>query len=426
MRKTTIVSIALASMVFLFPMLALAEHGEISAAQAGGSVDKINKASSEDTVAANLAGTLIEIGNTTSANTTVIIRVANSSGGTDDVTVEVTPKTKLVTNGGKNLKLDEWIAGDPLVVKGIKNNNSGEIVASQITNKAMNQHHRAINGWIKEIRKSENEVDVSWANKVYTLNLKDAKIVAGLKNPATIEDLQAGDRIRARVTDDQDGNNLTWDASILVVLRRGETLFMRVTRWVVPAEIVELPDDCSVLPATLTVKILTNRFFEKGDVNNLIGEPGDTLEVTVSDTTQFRRRYFGNSLLCEFAEGDHVNILGRLNEETGQLDATIIKNNSIQMLGVATKVGIVDSIDEANKKLEIHLSEAGSATYTITANDSTEYYERTASSTLEAAEFSDIQTGDRVRVRGVLNRNSKNIAAEVILILPPLAEESSS
>jgi hypothetical protein len=114
-----------------------------------------------------------------------------------------------------------------------------------------------------------------------------------------------------------------------------------------------------------------------------------------------------------------LNIIGRYNETTKQLDAKVIKNNTIQMLGVANKVGIVDTIDSANMVLTLHRQANDKKNYTITANTATKYYKKTtASSTLQVASFSDIKTGDRIRARGVLNRKSLNISANSLVVLP--------
>ncbi len=422
-----ILALALAAILAtsVFPALA-ADEGAISASQAGGSESEINNASSEATKKSEIVGSLIEIGNTTADNTTIVIRTTDANGQQVDQTIEVEKKTKLQNAAGGHSSLGDWIAGDQIVITGIMNTNSGEFVASRIRNMTMLRAQRGVNGWIKEIRTEKSEVDITYGNKTITLKISSTtRIVAGLKNPAVITDLLTGDRIRARAEDDRDGNPATWNAKTLVVLRRGTTLFMRVTRWVFPAKIVSLPDDTSTMPAVMTVEILSNRFYQKGDVNNLIGAPGEKIEVVVGSSTHLMRRFRGKCLLDEFTEGDEVNIIGRLDSESGRVDANVIKNNSIQKLGVWQMVGTVQTIDSANRTLSMKLGRNSQKEYTIKAESSTKVYKRNVKALNEVL-FSEIKVGDMLRTRGVYNRRSKAVSASVIVILPSSASTTAS
>jgi len=296
----------------------------------------------------------------------------------------------------------------------------------------MKKGYKGLNGWIKEIRADKNEVDITYGKTIQTLDLAQAKMVAGLKNPATVADLMVNDRIRARVVEDNDGNNSTWDAKTLVVLRRGGTLFMKVSRWVVPAKIVSLPEDLNAKEGIITVEILPNKFYQAGDVNNLIGAPGEKLEVKIDAKTQLRRRFMGKSLLGEFTEGDTVNILGRLNETSGQLEAKIIRNNSIQKLGTAVRVARIKSVDAANKKVTASYGKNGKE-FTITLGDKGKVFERVQENSedtkmvgLKEISISDLQTERRIRVRGMLNRRTGAVSAEAIVMLPATMEASNS
>lgn len=399
--------------VMALPALVKAEDGEATSVEAGASSAVLNAASSEATEKVKYEGTLIEIGNTTSSNTTLVVRVI-VNGANKDLTIEVNSQTAIHNGVGNKSDLSDWIAGDRVYFEGVKNTNSGEIIASRIRNRTMNQLHRGVNGWIKSIDTANNKAQVEWGRNVYTLDLSAARLVAGLKNPAAIGDLQAGDRVRARVTDDRDGNANTWKADTLVVLRRGDTLFMRVTRWVVPATIIEVPDTISADSNVIKVEVRPNRFYQKGDVNNLVGAPGTKLEVKIASTTQLKRKFMGNAILSEFSEGDMVNIVGRLNETTGQLDALIIKNNSIQVLGVASKLGTVESVDAAKNEIKASLGEA--KTYTIRVQSGAKIQKR-GSSGLSTITINDIKAGDKIRVRGTLNRRQLTITAREMVVL---------
>lgn len=371
----------------------------------------INTATAEDTFTTEETGTLIEIGNTTAAETTVIVRVTDDQGATADQTVEIDLEdTDLVTNDGTESDLSDWIAGDTLTYTAEQNTNSGSIQASKIKNRALRRTHLGKNGWITAIRADVQEVDVTWQNQTFTLDLTSAKIVAGVKNPATITDLKVGDRVRSRVIDDGDQNPATWDAKILVVLRRGNSLFMRVTRWVVPVKIVEL-DEEPVLPTTIKVEVLANRFYQAGDVNNLIGKPGDTLNVYIDAQTKLRRKFLGNCLITELSEGDQLQIIGRLNETTGNLDAKQIRNISIQKLGVARQIATVKAVI-AEKGQIIVTSKQLARSWQINVSASTKIYKQGAEITL-----ADIQAGDKLRVFGTANRTKKIVTAQKIAVL---------
>lgn len=407
--------------LFVSPFTAFAEEAvtaetdvstEVTAEEIGVSETQLNSATSEATQIVNEAGMLIEIGNTTAENTTIIVRVTANDGTTEDKTLEIDAKTKTFDMAGRTADLSDWIAGDQLSYTARYYTNSGSLVATRLTNRSFVSAHRGINGWIKAIRSEENEVDVSWANQIYTLNLSEAKMVAGLKNPASIEDLAIDDRIRARVVDDGDGNGLTWNANILVVLRRGDSLFMRVTRWVVPLKVTEVPDDLT-LPAIIKAEVQESKFFEKGDVNNLIGEPGTIISVEIDESTNLRRRFLGKAFLKEFSEGDMIRVIGRLSESTGNLVAKFVKNDSIQTLGVALKLGRVVAIDEDSQELNIELllTIKKNRDWTVRVTETTDVIKKN-----QEVSFSDIVVGNIVRTKGVANRPQKSVTADRIII----------
>jgi hypothetical protein len=370
----------------------------------------VNNATSEATESATISGTLIEIGNTTAQETTVVIRTTEN-GQTVDKTVEVSPANAiLTTDSGAKADLSDWIAGDQvsLVVKKFKN--SGRLVAEKVKNKSFKSNNKGVNGWIKAIRADKNEVDVLWGKNLYTVNLAGAKLVAGAKNPATISDLKLEDRVRLRVIDDGDKNPATWKAKILVVLRRGNDNFMRVTRWVVPAKIVSLPTDLS-LPTAIEVEVVDSKFYQKGDVNNLVGEPGTKVYIDISTSTQLVRRFLGKSLLSEYSVGDSILVVGRRNDATGHIDAKMIKNDSIQALGVAQRTGLVTSVDPSAGTISVKVLPVvrGQETVTVKVSTATKIFIDGKEMGLE-----DITIGDVIKAKGVFNRNSRAIDAKVI------------
>ena len=108
-------------------------------------------------------------------------------------------RNEIKTNNNRSADLSDWIAGDRIQYTAEEGDNSGELIATELKNISFRYNHHGRNGWIKEIRAEEDEMDVEWAGIIYTLNTADAKLVAGLKNPSNLEDFQVDDRIRARV-----------------------------------------------------------------------------------------------------------------------------------------------------------------------------------------------------------------------------------
>ena len=415
------------SLVLASPLYVLATETEdtveATAEEIGVSADAANTATEETTNVIKESGMLIEIGNTTAEETTIIIRVIEE-GISEDKTIQINANTEIKTNSNRSADLSDWIAGDRIQYTADEGDNSGELVATELKNLSFKYNHHGRNGWVKEIRADKDEMDVEWAGVIYTLNTEKAKMVAGLENPATLDDFQVDDRIRARVVNDGDSDANTWNAQIIVVLRRGETMFMRVTRWVVPAKIVEIPEDTSELPYVITAEVIASPFYQKGDVNNLIGAPGTEFTIEVNDKTKLVRRYLGKAVIGEFMEGDYIRVVGRLNDGTGNLDAVVIKNNSIQALGVSSRISEVTSIDTNANTIDVvpvgvknpftgmRFKLTTAATWTLVLDSEAKLYEAG-----EEISISDIEEGDIVRVRGVANRLQKTVATRALAVV---------
>ena len=278
-------------------------------------------------------------------------------------------------------------------------------------NRSFKGNSRGLNGWVKAVRAEANEVEVEWAGKIYTVKTTNAKMVAGLKNPAALADFQTGDRVRGRVTEDGDGNPLTVNGQILVVLRRGQDLFMRVTRWVVPAKITALPQDLT-LPTTIEAEVLPSKFYEQGDVNNLVGEPGAAIYIDITADTNLRRRYLGKALLSEFNVGDEVMVIGRRDESSGHILAQVLQNTSIQRVGIRYNLGKITAINSADKSFSLQLLPIGRAqTVTVQTADKTAYYQGR-----EKVDFSALEVEQTVKVRGTGSRTTQVITADHIAI----------
>ena len=146
---------------------------------------------------------------------------------------------------------------------------------------------------------------------------------------------------------------------------------------------------------------------------------GKVYQVNISEKTQLRRRFWGKSSLKEFAVGDEVNVIGRfLDEEKITIDAVLIRNHSIQrrwgvFFGkVLLNEGNVLTIETINRgELKVYV---GNTVKLVNRRG-------------ETIGLGDIQVGHRIRVKGVWDRDLKEIReTEEIkdFSLPPLPTKS--
>ncbi len=286
----------------------------------------------------NFAGVLIEIG-TTELPTTIIVADNKTKV---HYTVEVESSTILGKSNFGFTSLSDWIPGDQIRVIGELNKNTNTVTAQTLINLSfLPRKFRGINGWITNIDKEQGKITYTWMQKERTVRVTDrTKIVAGLKNPATLDDLQIGDRIRGRTF--VSGSEGDPEAKIIVVLRRGKNLFMKIRTFIPKVELVRI--NSTVVPTTLQVKILPTPTLRKNDVNNLIGTEGTLVTVNVTEDTILVRKYFGRTTLAEFTPGDVLHIVGRVNDD-GTVDAKLIKNESIWQTQLFGHVGIVKEVN---------------------------------------------------------------------------------
>jgi hypothetical protein len=291
----------------------------------------------EENVAMNFAGALIEIG-TTELPTTLIVE-------NNDTKVHYTVEA-LATTSIRPIDLLNWIPGDQVRVVGNLNKNTQTITANSLFNLSfIASQYDGFNGWITAIDKTASTFTYTWDNLSTTIKVSTStRIVSGLKNPATLADLKVGDRVRGRVFAN------TTDAKIVVVLRRGENLFMKIRTFVPNVELVRLSS--TVVPTTIQVKIIKTPGLKKNDVNNLIGTEGALITVNVTEDTILTRKYFGRTTLAEFQPGDNLRIVGRVNDD-GTIDAKLIKDNSIWQVNMFGHVGIVQSVNASSSYIEI-------------------------------------------------------------------------
>lgn len=399
----------------------------------------VDVASEEDlyeaTIDMNFNGVLIEIGSTDLPTTLV---VQNNVDGID-YTIEVGEDVILGQRRDQATVLSDWIPGDQIKVVGQKNENTEVVESSMLVNLSINlSSHLGANGWITEIDKNEQTITYQWANKEHTIKYDDdTRFVSGLINPASVDDLEINDRIRGRLFV-RDGDDPL--AKILVVLRRGDLLFMKIRTFRPNAEIISI--DNTIVPTTIKVKIIETAGLRENDVNNLIGTEGTEVEINISEDTKIVRKYFGVATLSEFSVGDLVRIVGRINDDN-TVDAKLLKNNSVWKTntrghaGVVTEVNseegyfmmdwsplkfptkkVIDKFKENHPNFDVGklVKRLPVKNIKISLNEDTKILAGTDLS----ADLSDIKVDDKLRIRGT--RTASSVVAENIVIVTSLPE----
>lgn len=358
----------------------------------------------ETTASVNVVGTLVEVGST-EVPTTLVVKYNDV-----DYSVNVTSSTVLGQRRDQQTKLSDWIPGDAIRVIGTKNENTGVIDATILVNTSIVVwSHRGVNGWITAIDTAASKITVAYGVATYTLRVLDTtNVYIPGKGKVTINELKVGDRIRARALKRYGTTEL--DAKIIVVLRRGNMIFQKLRTNVFSAELLEIAG--TEAPTTLRVKILTSPALKLGDVNNLIGVPGDEKTINVTEDTALVRRWFGKTTLEEFTPGDTLMIVGRA-EDDGTITAKLIRDNDIWRVSSEGVSGEITSIDSAASTFVI--SWLGK-TVTVKVTSTTKIVDGTNT----AATLADLAVGDKVRGRGVWSATTEVVTADVVVVVSSL------
>jgi len=375
------------------------------------SADEENVSGEEETSSVNLVGFLVEIGST-DLPTTIVIR---DDQGTD-YTVDIPENVVIGQRWDQVSKLEDWLPGDRIRVIGTKNENTGVITASVLVNHSIfRNRHFGLNGWIEEIDKENSQIKVQWRNRHFWVRITDkTHLVVGLKNPASIDDLKIGDRVRGRLLGRvyEEGSSVPApEAKIIIVLRRGKVLFMKSREFITPARLIELSS--VEVPTDIKVKILPNRRLRKGDVNNLLGLPGEIKTVHVTENTRLVRRFFGKSSLREFLVGDKLWIVGRANDD-GTITAKIIRDSSIWIASSRGVRGTIIALDKARNRMVIRWR---GKKYRVDVNDNTRIVKNGKFVTIN-----ELSVGDKIRGRGLKHKHLPIVVAREIVVVKNMPE----
>ena len=353
----------------------------------------------------NMVGMLIEVGST-DVPTTMIIR-----GNADhvDYTVNIGANTALGQRRDQYTNLADWIPGDQIRVIGLRNENTNVIDAHIVANLSIKTvTDFGLNGWIDGIDETTGIIQVQWQGKMIPVHITESThIVAGLKNPATLADLQIGDRVRGRLLK-RVGEDVR-EAKILIVLRRGENLFMKVRTWVTRGQLVAL--DNITTPTRMQVKILVNKNLRAGDVNNLVGQVGDVRTVNVSTDTKLVTYNAGKMTLEDMVIGDRLLIVGRAND-AGEIDARIIKDNTARAVSTQGYAGTIVRIDPTTQSASIFWH---GAVHRVDLNDARILSSVDGDKSVLAV--GDLRVGDRVRGRGTKNARLPIINCDLLVVV---------
>jgi len=151
-------------------------------------------------------------------------------------------------------------------------------------------------------------------------------------------------------------------------------------------------------------------------VGTLVSVSSTTLTVTSwggnwsvdASNAKLVRRYGGQSNLSEFQAGDYLQIQGTASSSAAwTIIATIVKDNSIQV----KNVNVMGTISNLNA--------SSTPGFTLTAQNGQVIQVNVTSATRiyvngQQGALSNLSNGISVRVKGVLDRNSKNILADRI------------
>lgn len=130
-------------------------------------------------------------------------------------------------------------------------------------------------------------------------------------------------------------------------------------------------------------------------------DSGKIYSVNITEKTQLRRRFWGKAELSEFAVGNRVKIIGRyINEEKTEIETVLIRNLSIQR---RWGVFFGEVITTSENYLIIKTVNRGDLTVYLTSETKLKNRKE------ETIKWSEIQVGHKIRVKGVWDRDLKEI-----------------
>ena len=139
----------------------------------------------------------------------------------------------------------------------------------------------------------------------------------------------------------------------------------------------------------------------KSDSQLIVTKDGVTYTVNITANTQFRRRFWGKSDLNEIQVGDTVNVIGKWTDDT----KTIIEARLIRDISIQKRHGVFFGTVSSLTSDGWIMTTVKRGNQTVTVNSSTKFVNRKTEIITQA----DIKVGDKVRVKGLWDRNSNTI-----------------
>ena len=136
---------------------------------------------------------------------------------------------------------------------------------------------------------------------------------------------------------------------------------------------------------------------------------GNELVVKVSASTRIVREFMGKSSFEELTVGDRLRIVAKTNED-GTISASLVQNTSIRAT-FRVHTGLIQSIDTGNSSFVMR--QARRDVFVKTAGNTKIILADGVAST-----FANLTAGDKVHVRGIINRRTNKIDASLVRVSP--------
>lgn len=173
--------------------------------------------------------------------------------------------------------------------------------------------------------------------------------------------------------------------------------------------------------ASSTELVITVKSFSPKKHKNWTGlypEKEKDFTVVVNDKTKFVRRYWGKSSLAELTVGDSLHINGKFNKERAAFTANLIKNDSMHVT-LRVQNGKIDSINAADSSFVLKKKDVA---LTVKVDAKTKLVKEEG----VVITFADLKVGDEVHARGVINTQTKVLAASLVRVNSPEVEATST
>ncbi len=133
-----------------------------------------------------------------------------------------------------------------------------------------------------------------------------------------------------------------------------------------------------------------------------VTKDGKTYTINVSSNTKFRRHFWGESSFSELSVNDVVNIWGKWTDSTQTaIDARLVRNLSVQKFR-----GVFFGTVKSKGSNSFVMTSRYRGDQTVNFDSSTKFVNRKE----QAMNFSDIQVGDKVRVKGVWDKKNGTVS----------------